>query len=50
MKIFWRNDSLCLTVENDAERNALKLVHAALLQTTVPVVRRASLRLGFAMQ
>jgi hypothetical protein len=34
MKIFWLNDSLCLKVENDAERNALKLVHKALLQTT----------------
>jgi hypothetical protein len=34
MKVFWLNDSLCLKVENDAERNALKLVHTALLQTT----------------
>jgi len=34
MKIFWLNDSLCLEVENDAEKNALQLVHTALLQTT----------------
>jgi len=34
MKTFWLNDSLCLKVENDVERNALKLVHTALLQTT----------------
>jgi len=34
MKIFWLNDSLCLKVENDAERNALQLVHTALLQTS----------------
>jgi hypothetical protein len=34
MKIFWLNDSLCLKVENDAERNALELVHTALLETT----------------
>ena len=34
MKTFWHNDSLCLKVENDAERNALKLVLTALLQTT----------------
>ena len=34
MKIFWLNDSLCLRVENDSERNALELVHTALLQTT----------------
>ena len=34
MKVFWLNDSLCLKVENDAERNALKLVHKALLQKT----------------
>jgi hypothetical protein len=33
MKIFWLNDSLCLKVENDAERNALQLVHTE-LQTT----------------
>ena len=35
MKIFWLNDSLCLKVENDAERNALKLVHTALQTTEV---------------
>ena len=34
MKIFWLDDSLCLQVENDAERNALELVRTALLQTT----------------
>jgi hypothetical protein len=36
MKIFWVNDSLCLKVENDAERNALQLVHTVHteLQTT----------------
>jgi hypothetical protein len=33
MKIFWLNDSLCLNIENDAERHALKLVQTALLQT-----------------
>ena len=35
MKIFWLNDSLCLKVENDAERNALQLVHTALQTTEV---------------
>jgi len=34
MKIFWLNDSLCLEVENDAERNALELVRTMLLQIT----------------
>src|SRR5262244_1284919 len=34
MKIFWLNDSLCLKVENDAERDALQLVHTTHLLTT----------------
>jgi hypothetical protein len=34
MEIFWLNDSLCLKGENNAERNALKQVRTALLQTT----------------
>jgi hypothetical protein len=34
VKIFWLSDSLCLKVENDVERNALQVVHTALLQTT----------------
>jgi len=34
MKIFWLDGSLCLQVENDAERNALELVRTMLLQIT----------------
>ena len=39
MKIFWLNDSLCLKVENDAERNALNLVHTAVQTTEVETER-----------
>lgn len=41
MKIIWLNDSLCLNVENDADRTALKLVHTALLQTPEVQTKRA---------
>jgi hypothetical protein len=34
MKIFWLDDSLCLKIENDAERNALQIVNTALSQAT----------------
>jgi hypothetical protein len=37
MKIFWLDDSLCLKIENDAERNALQLVDTALSQQAAEV-------------